>query len=313
MPGVPPLRVSFLLALREDVTGSPGPVTSSMTDVPFLGIYQRELVFSIILIVVVLLLRSMGTRAVLRYEGLSIDVRRRWVVVLRNASVLLLLFGLLSIWAEELRTLAVSLIAFAVALVIATKELILCASGAIVRTAGDAYGVGERVEIAGMRGEVVDQSMLTTTLLEIGPGEAHQFTGRKIVVPNSLLLSSPVINDAYYPGVDLHVIKIPLDETEDWEQAERLLLEAAKIECGAFVDEARTHLRLAESLRGVEAPSVEPRVTIQLPEPGHVELLLRVAAPARRKGRIEQAILRRYLRSRGESNAQLPVRAPAST
>jgi small-conductance mechanosensitive channel len=283
-----------------------------MTDVPFFELYQRELVFSVVLVVVVLLLRSMFTRAVLRYEGLSADVRRRWVVVLRNVSVFLLLFGLLSIWAEELQTLAVSLIAFAVALVIATKELILCASGAIVRAAGDAYGIGERVEIGGMRGEVVDQSMLTTTLLEMGPGEASQFTGRKIVVPNSLLLSSPVVNDAYYPGVDLHVITVPLDEREDWEQAEHLLLDAAKIECGAFLDEARAHLRRAESLRGVEAPSVEPRVTIQLPEPGRVTLLLRVAAPARRKGRIEQAILRRYLRSRGESNAQLPVRAPAS-
>src|SRR5690606_33971720 len=101
-------------------------------------------------------LRSAGTRAVLRYEGFTTDVRRRWVVVLRNASVLLLILGLLSIWAEELQTLAVSLIAFAVALVIATKELILCASGAVVRAAGDAYGVGERVEINGLRGEVVD-------------------------------------------------------------------------------------------------------------------------------------------------------------
>jgi small-conductance mechanosensitive channel len=275
-----------------------------MTDIPFFEFYQRELVFSLALVVVVLLLRSAGTRAVLRFDGLSIDVRRRWVVVLRNASVFLLLFGLLSIWAEELRTLAVSLIAFAVALVIATKELILCASGAIVRAAGDAYGIGERVEIAGMRGEVVDQSMLTTTLLETGPGAASQFTGRKIVVPNSVLLSSPVVNDSYYPGVDLHVITVPLDAREDWEQAERLLLEAARTEVGAFADEARTHLRRAETLGGVEAPSVDPRVTLLLPEPGRVTLLLRVAAPARRKGRIEQAILRRYLRSRGESNSE---------
>jgi hypothetical protein len=99
--------------------------------------------------------------------------------------------------------------------------------------------------------------------------------------------------------VDLHVITVPLDEREDWERAEALLLEAARIESGPFVEEARSQLRRVESRLGVEAPSVEPRVTLHLPEPGRVTLLLRVATQARRKGRIEQAILRRYLRSRG--------------
>jgi small-conductance mechanosensitive channel len=265
----------------------------------FFGAYSRELVFSALLIIGVLLLRVMGVRAVLSYGTVSADVRRRWVAALRNLAIVILLFGLLSIWAEELRTLAVTLLAFAVAAVIATKELILCASGAFVRAAGDAYGIGDRIEIAGLRGEVVDQSMLTTTLLEMGPKPAHQFTGRKIVLPNSLLLSSAVVNEAYHGAVDLHVISVPLDEREDWERAERLLLEAAQAECGAFIEEARGHLRRVESRLGVEAPSVEPRVTLHLPEPGKVTLLLRVATPARRKGRVEQAILRRYLRSRG--------------
>ncbi len=269
------------------------------TDVPFLGAYGRELLFSVFLVVTVLLLRAMAARALLRYEKASSEVRRRWVAVARNLSIAIVLFGLLSIWAEELRTLAVSLIAFAVAAVIATKELILCASGALVRAAGDAYDIGDRIEIAGVRGEVVDQSMLTTTLLEIGPVPAHQFTGRTIVIPNSLLLLSPVVNEAYDERVDLHVIRVPLDEREDWEEAERLLLEAARIECGDFIEEARRELRRVEAIRGVEAPSVEPRVTLHLPDPGKVVLLLRVATPARRKGRVEQAILRRYLRSRG--------------
>jgi small-conductance mechanosensitive channel len=277
------------------------------TDVPLLGTYGRELIFSMLLVVTVLLLRTMAARALLRYEKVSSEVRRRWVAAARNLSIAIVVFGLLSIWAEELRTLAVSLIAFAVAAVIATKELILCASGALVRAAGDAYGIGDRIEIAGARGEVVDQSMLTTTLLEIGPPPAHQFTGRTIVIPNSLLLSSPVVNETFDEQVDLHVIRVPIDEREDWQEAERLLLDAARLECGDFMDEARRHLRRVQAVRGVEAPSVEPRVTLHLPDPGKVVLLLRVATPARRKGRVEQAILRRYLRSRGAVPAP-PVR-----
>lgn len=87
---------------------------------PFLGTHGRELIFSVLLVVTVLLLRAMAARALLRYEKASSEVRRRWVAVVRNLSIAIVLFGLLSIWAEELRTLAVSLIAFAVAAVIAT-------------------------------------------------------------------------------------------------------------------------------------------------------------------------------------------------
>ena len=49
------------------------------------------------------------------------------------------------------------------------------------------------------------------------------------------------------------------------------------------------------SKEGLEAPSVEPRVVVQIPEPGRIDLLIRVPAPARRKGRVEQAIIRRLM------------------
>lgn len=278
---------------------SAGPSAGRQSmDLSFLRAYEGELIFSGLLVATVLLLRVMAARALLRFETLSADVRRRWVAVVRNISIVVLLFGLLSIWAEQVQTVAVSMLAFAVAAVIATKELILCASGSFVRASGNAYGIGDRVEIGGSRGEVVDLSILTTTLLEMGPAPMHQFTGRTIVIPNSVLLSHPVVNESYDDKVDLHIIRVPLDEGEDWESAERGLLEAARIECGPFIEEARAHLRRVEAIRGVEAPSVDPRVTVQLPEPGQVTLLLRVATPARRKGRVEQAILRRYLRGR---------------
>jgi hypothetical protein len=49
---------------------------------------------------------------------------------------------------------------------------------------------------------------------------------------------------------------------------------------------------------------VEPRVSIQLPEPGRVTLLARIPCPARKKGRMEQTILRRFL---ADFRTPLPV------
>lgn len=49
---------------------------------------------------------------------------------------------------------------------------------------------------------------------------------------------------------------------------------------------------------------MEPRVSIQVPDPSKIHLLVRLAAPARRKGRIEQAIIRRFLRQWHEKKTE---------
>jgi len=90
----------------------------------------------------------------------------------------------------------VPLVAVAAALVLATKELILCWSGAALRVGGKVYSVGDRIQIAGHRGVVLDHDIFATKLLEIGPGQAaHLYTGRVTVFPNSLLLSNPLVKE----------------------------------------------------------------------------------------------------------------------
>jgi hypothetical protein len=118
---------------------------------------------------------------------------------------------------EQLRTLVVSFIALAVALVIATKELILCLSGAIVRAASKSYSI-ETESISRARGGCRGPDLFPTTLLEIGPGNAsHQYTGRAIVLPNSLLLTNPVIMKRTRTTTLCMFFFIPLNVGENWQ------------------------------------------------------------------------------------------------
>jgi small-conductance mechanosensitive channel len=255
-----------------------------------------DLVKSILLLAAVLLTRLVLMRAVVRSQTLSVETRRRWVLTIRNVMAFIFVTGLVFIWFHEVSTFAVSLVAIAVALVLATKELLLCISGAVLRAGTNAYTLGDRIEVAGMRGNVVDQSLLATTVLEIGPGHASsQYTGRAVLFPNSLLLSQPVVNETYMKPFMVHVMTIPLTAKDDWQMAERILLDAAMEECAPFIDEARAQMKQLEGKTWLDAPSVQPRVTIQLPAPGRVTLLLRIPTPAHRASRLEQAILRRFL------------------
>lgn len=245
---------------------------------------------------VVVVLRFILLRAIVERESVPLDVRRRLVVQIRNVLGFVFVLGLLFILANELRAFAVSLVAIAVAIVLATKELILCLSGTALRIGANAYTIGDRIEINGVRGNVIDQTFLATTILEIGPGHVtSQYSGRAIVFPNSLLLAHPLINETYMKEYIVHIVTIPLAVTDDWQAAEKILLGVADEACQPFLEKAAKHMKELEGKNWMDVPSVKPRVSIQIPEPGRVNLLLRIPTPAHRTSRLEQVILRRFL------------------
>lgn len=251
---------------------------------------------SLILLVSVILIRTLVVRGISRNHALSMEDKRRWVVTTRNSMVFVILIGFVVIWAHELEAFAVSIVALAAALVLATKELILCLSGAALRVGGKVYGVGDRIQIAGHRGVVLDHDMFATKLLEIGPGQSsHLYTGRVTVFPNSLLFTNALVKENPGQEYGLYTLVVPLRSEGEWQRAEQALLGAAKAECGPFMEEAARQMKLLEQANLLEAPSPEPRITIQLPEPGKIQLVLRFPAPDRGRSRVEQAILRRYL------------------
>jgi len=251
---------------------------------------------SLILLVSVILIRTLVVRGISRNHALSMEDKRRWVVTTRNSMVFVILIGFVVIWAHELEAFAVSIVALAAALVLATKELILCLSGAALRVGGKVYGVGDRIQIAGHRGVVLDHDMFATKLLEIGPGQSsHLYTGRVTVFPNSLLFTNALVKENPGQEYGLYTLVVPLRSEGEWQRAEQALLAAAKAECGPFMEEAARQMKLLEQTNLLEAPSPEPRITIQLPEPGKIQLVLRFPAPDRGRSRVEQAILRRYL------------------
>lgn len=251
---------------------------------------------SLILLLTLIVVRSLIVRWIAHNPTLSMESKRRWVVTTRNSAVFAFLIGLMIIWAHELQAFAVSLVALAAAFVLATKELLLCWSGAALRVGGKVYTVGDRIQIAGHRGVVLDHDVFATKLLEIGPGQsAHLYTGRVTIFPNSLLFTNALIKENPEQEYGLYTVVVPVKNDRDWQREERILLEAAKIECAPFMEEAVRQMKLLEKTNLLEAPSPEPRITIQMPESGKIHLVLRFPAPDRGRSRIEQAILRRHL------------------
>ncbi|MCB0417290.1 MAG: mechanosensitive ion channel family protein [Bdellovibrionaceae bacterium] len=257
-----------------------------------------NLLGTIVLLLAVIAIRFVAINAILRAKNLSVETRRRWSVNLRKTLLIFWVSGVLFIWGPEIRGLALSLAAVAVAVVIALKELILCVTGSFLRTLSRSFSIGDRIEVNGVRGDVIDQTLLTTTVLEIGPGTlSHQQTGRAITLPNKIFLECNVVNESYTDDFVLHTIVVSLYRLEDWKLAESLLLKIAGEETAGYMEDARKYFTMMGVKRGVELPSLEPRVILSFPDHKSVNLMLRACVPARAKGRVEQKMVRKFLDS----------------
>lgn len=173
---------------------------------------QSSVWASATLLAALFVIRLLAGRTLKRWDGLPPLVARRWTASLRNLLILVALVGLVMIWAPQLRTFALSLTAFAVASVIAMKELILCVSGSALRALSRAYSVGDYIEIGGKRGEVMDFNLLATRLREFEKqdGSFHR-TGKEIILPHSLLFSSPVRVEGHAGGRVRHVFSMTFE------------------------------------------------------------------------------------------------------
>jgi len=258
---------------------------------------------SLLLFGLLVILRMLIVRRVKKNERLSPMQRKQYIVNVQNAVLFIFLLLLVVIWLEQLRTIAASLMVIAAAIVLATKELILNISGFFFKSSADIVSIGDRIEINGVRGDVIDQSLLGTTLLEIGPGtKSNQHTGLTVFIPNSMFLANSVRNETRLWGdFVFHLITMPIKVESNWKHAEEALLQAANEACAAYLAEAKRNMEKLAAKHSLDYPNVEPRVHIQIVEPEKANLVLRVPVPSRKRGRLEQEISRRYLVLSGEN------------
>jgi small-conductance mechanosensitive channel len=252
-----------------------------------------ELLATLIVVAAVVIANLLISAMLRGRTRMSREIKLRASVFWRNSSLLAAALALLFVWRTELRAAALSLAALSVALVLAGKELLTSMLGYIHRTTSGSFRFGDVIEIGGVKGEVIDQTLLSTTVLEMS--EEHQFTGRTVQFPNSFYVIHPLKNHSRIGDYQLGILVVPLAAGAELDAARRRLEEAASAVCSAFVAPAEAALRELEGEQFVVMPSADPRVTLRMVDANKVNLILRYPCPAKQRTRTEQAILARYL------------------
>lgn len=216
-------------------------------------------------------------------------VLRRWIATIRSILLFFLLLGLVLIWAPQLRTFALSLAAVAVAIVVATKELILCLSGALLRASSRAFSVGDWIDVAGVRGEVVDHTLLATTVQEFQPNSFH-YTGRTAVVPNSVFVTTPVRNLTVVRNYTFHSFTITAEPNLDLEGLEEAVAAIVEKHYGPHREDAVRENAKIERRSGVDILDPESRIRLSTSDLGKYRLTITLFCPTRLAEWLEDAI-----------------------
>jgi hypothetical protein len=143
-----------------------------------------------------------------------------------NALAALVITG---IWLEHLGNLSVALGILGAGLAFALQEVIGSIAGWVTILTGRPFTIGDRIETGGIRGDVVDISVLRTTLMEIGNwlGGDHN-TGRIVTVSNAFIFKEPLFNYSRHLRYIWDEIKLPITYESDWQRALAIMTDAVQ-------------------------------------------------------------------------------------
>ncbi len=190
----------------------------------------KELILSLFLITLIFLISKIISRVVDTQASLEGD-RYNLLRIIRFLSILFSLIVAASFLFQNLMAAAYSFGLITLILGFALQAPIASFIAWIYLIFRRSYLVGDRIQIKGMRGDVVEISYLDTSILECSGDYLvnDRRSGRIIRFPNSLILREEVIN---YSGPEIPFIwnetAIQVAYTSDLEFVEECLLEAAR-------------------------------------------------------------------------------------
>lgn len=142
----------------------------------------------------------------------------------------LLTILLLSIvFSDKLGGLTVALGVAGAGIAFALQEVIVSFAGWIAITFGAFYKTGDRIQLGGIKGDVMDIGVLRTTIMETGQWvDGDLYNGRIVFIANSFVYKEPVFNYSRDFPFLWDEIKIPIKYGSNYELAKQIFEQVGK-------------------------------------------------------------------------------------
>jgi small-conductance mechanosensitive channel len=184
-------------------------------------------------------------------------------------------------------------VAFGVAgagIAFALQEVIASFAGWLAIMFGGFYKSGDRVQLGGIKGDVMDIGVLRTTIMETGQWvDGDLYNGRIVLVANSFVFKEPVYNySGEFPFL-WDEIKIPVQYGSNYKQTKEILLEIGKRIAGDLTDQSHEKWLELQGKYRLEDAQTEPMVSL-IANDNWVEFTLRYVVNYKRR-RVTKTLL----------------------
>ncbi|WP_431878290.1 mechanosensitive ion channel domain-containing protein [Micromonospora marina] len=257
----------------------------------------RFVTSAVLVVLAVLIAVLAGRVATMRVEDTSNRYYLRKAV--HYLTVVALLITLAVLWRPFAGRIGVVLGLAAAGLALAMQEVIGAFAGWISILTGRQFRVGDRIQMCGVRGDVLDITPLRTRILESGSSSdpdswirGRQYTGRVVSLSNRFVFTAPVYNSSTVLDHLWEELTLPIPYEADWHLAERILCEEARdisstAEARRAIEQMRRRYPVAEA-------EVDARVFVRA-TPNWVELSARFVVPVRAARQVKDQVTRRVL------------------
>lgn len=170
---------------------------------------------------------------------------------------------MITIFSDKLGGLHVALGVAGAGIAFSLQEVILSIAGWFAITFANFYKTGDRVQLGGIKGDVIDIGILRTTLMEIGQWvDGDMYNGRVVRMANSFVFKEPVFNySAYFPFL-WDEITIPIKYGSDYLYAKEILFKTASDLLIEYAKGAEKSWEKIVNKFMIENANVEPAVTM---------------------------------------------------
>ncbi|MBU0495091.1 MAG: mechanosensitive ion channel family protein [Chloroflexi bacterium] len=228
-------------------------------------------------------------------------------MLMRNGIFLISCGIVVAIWLEIGGSLTVAIGIAGAGVAFAAQEVIGSLAGYLNIVSGNLFHIGDRVRIGDVEGDVLDISLLRTTVMEIREWiNADQYTGRTVTIANRVVFTDPVFNYTRDWPYLWDEIMIPITYESDWRRAAQLMLDHAQEYSAHIQAPAEKDLqRLTRHYPALQQTSVEPSLYLLMTD-NWIQMTFRYVVVARDR-RVVRSQLHRELLEHFEQEPTITV------
>lgn len=287
-------KQSILLDIYKRTTTNWRGAVDSQYKAELKGLLLRLAVLALVL-GVVLGVSEVWKRATFRYIP---DARRRYQFLLIRRIVLWCLTAIIiaTAFASELGAITTFAGLMTAGIAVALQNVILSIAGYFFLIGKYGVRVGDRVNIAGVTGDVVDIGLVRLQLMEITGGPAPLPTGRVVAFSNSVVFQANSGMFKQIPGTNFlwHEITLTLDSKGNYRQVEQRMMEAVNKVFAEYRDQMEAQRRNVERSLNSTIAAFSPESRLHLTQTS-LEVVIRYPVDLAHAGEIDNRVTRAIL------------------